>query len=94
MGPSARTGKNVSPTTMTTTPVSRPTNSGVCVGNVPAVGGHRLLAAERAGDREHRDHQEEPADEHRDAQRRVEPVRVPVRPANAEPLLFAGEVNA
>ena len=52
---------------MTTTPVEQAANSGVSVGNVPADGGHRLLAAERAGDREHRDHQEEPADEHRDA---------------------------
>src|SRR5207302_1068608 len=45
MGPSATTGKYVSPTTMTTTPVSRPAKSGVVVGNVPADAGTVCLRA-------------------------------------------------
>ena len=43
-GPSARTGKKVRPATMTATPVSMPTNSGPCVGSVPAGLRHLLLA--------------------------------------------------
>ena len=37
-----------------TVPISSTTNSGPCVGSVPAVTGNALLRRERAGDREHR----------------------------------------
>ena len=94
MGPSARAGKNVRPATMTTTPTTRPTNSGVSVGNVPGRRRHRLLAGQRAGDRQRRDDQEEPADQHGDAERRCSyQLCCAVRPANAEPLLLAAEVK-
>ena len=75
IGPSASAGKKVRPPTITTTPMTRPTNSGVWVGKVPGGRGQHLLAGERAGDGEHRDDEEEPADEHRDAEGRVHPVR-------------------
>ncbi len=45
IGPRARTGKYVSPTTIRTTPTSRPPNNGVPVGNVPAVAGVCCLRA-------------------------------------------------
>ena len=45
MGLSERTGKNVSAPTMTIVPTNNPTNSGPCVGNVPAVTGIFFLAA-------------------------------------------------
>ena len=43
MGPSAMTGKYVRPTTMITTPPSRPAKRGVSVGKVPADGGTGCL---------------------------------------------------
>src|SRR5476649_2408987 len=43
MGPSASTGKKVKPATITTIAVSSPPNSGVSVGNVPAVAGVTCL---------------------------------------------------
>src|SRR4029079_3203899 len=45
IGPSASAGTNVSAPTISTTPTSHATNSGVCVGNVPAVTAVALLAA-------------------------------------------------
>ena len=94
-GPSATTGKYVRPTTMTTTPMSSPANSGVSVGNVPADGGHRLLAPQRAGDRQHRDHQQEPADQHRQTPSVVLNQSVlPVEPAEGRTVVVAAEVNA
>src|SRR5262249_5181926 len=43
IGPSASAGKNVNAPTMTITPISRMTNSGPLVGNVPAEGGTIFL---------------------------------------------------
>src|SRR6201986_900505 len=45
IGPSASAGRKVSAPTTTTTQASKVTNSGVCVGNVPADGGTWRLAA-------------------------------------------------
>src|SRR5258708_32357019 len=45
MGPGETTGKWGRPTTMMTTPKSSPANSGVAVGNVPAVAGTGCLRA-------------------------------------------------
>ena len=81
------------PTRITVTATSSPTNSGVSVRNVPAVGGHDLLAAERAADGEHRDHR---------AGTGPTSMTMPsvvlnhwvfaLSPANAEPLLLAADV--
>ena len=60
----------------------------------PGRRGDVLLPRERAREREHGDDQQEPADQHREPERRVEPAGVAVRPPNAEPLLFEAEVNA
>ncbi len=46
IGPSASAGTNVSAPTETTVPMSSTTNSGPCVGSVPAVTGHALLGGE------------------------------------------------
>ena len=61
---------------MTVTPTSRPTNCGRWVGRVPAVDGHLVLRGERAGEGEHEHDRDEPAEQHRDAERGVEPRRV------------------
>ena len=52
---------------MTTTPMTRPTKSGVCVGKVPSGGGHDSLASEGAGEGEDGQDEEEATDEHRNA---------------------------
>ena len=76
IGPRLSAGKNVSAPTITITPTSSAVKSGVVTGNVPSDGGNRLLAAQAAGDRQRRDDHEEPPEEHRQAERRVVPVRV------------------
>ena len=50
---------------------SRPTNSGRWVGSVPADAGTRPLPGQRAGQGEHQDDRQEPAEQHRQAQRGV-----------------------
>ncbi len=93
MGPSARTGKYVRPTTTTTTPVSRPAKSGVFVGNVPEDVGTACLRTS------------EPATANAEIMSTYRPINIaiapvvlnqsvlPDRPANAEPLLLAWDVN-
>ena len=87
IGPRASTGRYVRPTTISTTPTSRLAKSGVPVGNVPAVAGTVCLRASDAGDREHDDDREEPSAEHREAERRVEPVGVPGQPAEGRAVV-------
>src|SRR2546421_864331 len=94
MGPSASAGKNVRPATINVTPITRPLNSGVCVGNVPAVTGTAFLRAI------------DPAMASTGMMRKKRPTSIAspivvsyqcvavVRPANAEPLLFAADENA
>ena len=79
---------------MNTTPTSRPANSGVPVGNVPAEAGTGCFRAR------------EPAMASAGTISRNRPTSIarpsvvlyqsvlPVRPPNAEPLLFAAEVKA
>ena len=74
MGPSASTGRKVRPATIRITPSTRPVNSGVSVGKVPAVDLDPRLAHERAGDGQRRDHEEEPADQHAQPERRLVPL--------------------
>jgi hypothetical protein len=94
MGPSATAGKNVKAPTMTTTPMTSTTNSGVLVGNVPADGGTCFLRTT------------EPARARVGIMRKNRPKSIVIAnvvlshdvlafsPANAEPLLFAADVNA
>ena len=94
IGPRARTGKYVSPTMIRITPTRRPAKSGVPVGKVPAVTGTGCLRASA------------PAIARTSTMGRKRPASIarpsvvlyqsvfPVRPPNAEPLLFAAEVNA
>ena len=76
IGPSASAGKKLSAPTMMTTPISQPTNSGVCVGSVPALSGHLLLGGQRAGDRQDRDDQPVARHQHRQAERQVVERRI------------------
>ena len=45
IGPSASAGKKVSAPTSTITPISKTTNSGVCVGSVPGPAGTSFFSA-------------------------------------------------
>ena len=90
IGPRARAGKNVRPATIRTTPATSPANSGLVVGK--RAGGDRdvLLAHERAADGQHRDEQEEPAEQHRRAERRVHPLGVGRQPGERRAVVVAG----
>ena len=92
MGPKAIAGKKVSAPTMTITPMTRATNSGVWVGKVPGPVGTRCFRAS------------EPAIANVGMMRKNRPtsMQIPrvvfihcvsaVIPANADPLLFDAEV--
>src|SRR3954447_5389809 len=94
MGPSATTGKNVRPTTITMMPTSNTANNGVPVGNVPADAGTGCL---RPSD---------PAMASTGIIRKYRPMSMhspnvvlnhcvlPESPPNADPLLFAELVKA
>ena len=73
---------------MRTTPTSRPANSGVPVGKVPAVAGTGCLRASDAGDREHGTiSRKRPTSIARPSVVLNQSV-LPVSPPNAEPLLL------
>ena len=79
---------------MTTTPTTRPANNGVCVGNVPADAGTVCLRAiEPAMPRTGMIRKKRPTSMARPSVVSYHCVAV-VRPANAEPLLFAADVKA
>ena len=66
MGPSETAGKKVRPPMMTMTPMVRPTNMPLSVRKVPSDAGTTFLAASDATERQGRDHDAEPADQHVD----------------------------
>ena len=47
-----------------TMPARNRTKSGVCVGSVPALGGHIFFCGQRAGNGDHRYHGPEPSEKH------------------------------
>src|SRR5262249_16552591 len=93
-GPSATTGKYVSPTTITTTPVSSAANRPVFVGNVPADGGVGCLRPSEPAIASTGIISMNRPTSIESAPGRLYQLVSPVRPANAEPLLFACDVNA
>ena len=62
---------------MTTVPTSNPTNSGPCVGNVPAVTG-LFLCRETASRGQQRNQEQEPSDQHRQPEGQVVPGSIRV----------------
>ena len=95
MGPSETTGKNVRPTTMSTTPVSSAEKSGVSVGNVPADAGTVCLRARltRRWRAQARSGGTGPTSIASPSVVLYQSV-LPVSPPNAEPLLLPADVNA
>ena len=89
-GPRETTGKYVSPTTVRITARSSTTKSGVFGGERAGGRRYRLLAGERARDREHGDDQEEAAEQHRQPERRVVPVGVPGQAAEGRAVVVRG----
>ena len=67
IGPRLRAGKKVSAPTIRMTLTSSAVNSGVVTGKRAGRRRHALLAAQVAGDRQHRDDHQEAPDQHRDA---------------------------
>ena len=94
-GPSARAGKKERAPTSRITPISRPTKIGEAGRHAAARGRPRLLRRERPGEAERGQDHEEAAEHHRRAAAGSRSSSSPpVRPANAEPLLFQVDANA
>ena len=64
-GPSASAGRKVSATRISVTPATIPTNCGRWVGRVPMDAGVVPCRGQRSGQRQHQDHRQEPAEQHR-----------------------------
>src|SRR5437868_13336422 len=93
-GPSERTGRNVRAATISTTPITSTTKSGVCVGNVPADGGTgRLRTSTPASARVGMIRKNRPTNMVTASAVFIHAVFA-VIPANAELLLLPAEVNA
>ena len=75
---------------MTITPTKRPTNSGPSVGKVPAEAGIFFFAASDPAKRQHGNDIGEAAEQHHEAERRVEPERVAVQAGEGRAVVGVG----